>query len=220
MMAILRACFFLSVSLFGSSLVSQRSVTYDVRDLGADIETSDRNPGTCLVTDVVLDQSMMRWAFHAYALIAVCDLRSVSCRLLKPDANSTYLVVVNPVVLADRINAIVTSEIGSTNGEMVDFDVPSKLEDEMELRTVDQYEIVEARIDWRHDPNEARTIRTGTHQCHRATPNKGVRRLTCWRCGTKSLVLGWRLFRCSNRTRNQWLRSLSMPSLLDSLRKG
>lgn len=168
----LRACFCLSVAFFGSSLESQPSVTYDVRDLGADIETADRNPGTCLVTDVVLDQSMMRWALHAYALIAVCDLRCVSCQLLKPDAHSTYLVVVNPVVLADRINAIVASEIGSTDGEMVHFDVPSKLEDEMELRTVDQYEVVEARIDWRHNSYEARTIGAGAYQYCRATSNR------------------------------------------------
>jgi uncharacterized SAM-binding protein YcdF (DUF218 family) len=100
-----------------------------------------------LIADVVLDQSMMRWALHAYALIAICDLGFVSCQLLKPDANSTDLVIVNPVILADSINAIVAPKIGSTNGQVVHFDVSSKLEDEVELWTIDQDEIVEARID-------------------------------------------------------------------------
>lgn len=53
----------------------------------------------------------------------------------------------NPVVLADRINAIVASKIGSTNGKMVHFDVSSKLEDEVKFRAVNQDEIVKARID-------------------------------------------------------------------------
>lgn len=90
----------------------------------------------------------MGWTLHAYALVAVRDLRFVSCQQLKSDAISTYFIVVNPVVLADRINAIVASKVGSTNGEVVHFDVSSKLEDEVELRTIDQDEIVEARIDW------------------------------------------------------------------------
>ena len=89
----------------------------------------------------------MRWAFHAYALIAVRDLRYVNCQTLKSGANLTYFVIMNPVVLADRINAIVASKIGSTNGKMVHFDVSSKLEDEVEFRAVNQDEIVKARID-------------------------------------------------------------------------
>lgn len=96
----------------------------------------------------MLDQSMVRWALHANTLIAVRDLRYVSCQLLNSDSNLTYLVIVNPVVLADRINAIVAPKIGSANGEMVHFDVSSKLEDEVELRTIDQDEIVKTRIDW------------------------------------------------------------------------
>jgi hypothetical protein len=54
---------------------------------------------------------------------------------------------VNPVILADSINAIVAPKIGSTNGQVVHFDVSSKLEDEVELWAIDQDEIVEARID-------------------------------------------------------------------------
>lgn len=101
----------------------------------------------------MLDQSIMRGALHAYALIAICDLCHVSCQLPDPDASSTHLVVVNPVVLANRIDAIVASKICSANCEMIHFDVSSELEDEMELWTIDQDEIVEARIDWRYDPN-------------------------------------------------------------------
>ena len=89
----------------------------------------------------------MRWALHAYALVAVRDLRNVSCHVPKPHANPAYFVVVNPVVLADRINAVVASKIGSTNSKMVHLNVSSELEDEVELWTVDQDEIVKARID-------------------------------------------------------------------------
>jgi len=112
-------------------------LTYNVRDLSADIETSDRDPGTGLVAYVVLDQSMMRWALHTYALIAVRDLRNVSCHTPKPHTNPAYFVVVNPIVLADRINAVVASKICSTNGKMVHLDVSSKLKDEVEFWTVD-----------------------------------------------------------------------------------
>jgi hypothetical protein len=44
---------------------------------------------------------------------------------------------VNPVVLADRVNTIVAPKIGSTNGEMVHFDISSELEDEVEFRAID-----------------------------------------------------------------------------------
>lgn len=117
-----------------------------------------------MIADVVLDQSMMGRALYTYALVAVGDLRQVSCQLLKSDADPTYFVIVDPVVLTNCINAIVASKIGSTNGEMVDFDVSSKLEDEMKLRTIDQDEIVEARIDWRYDPNETGALRARTRQ--------------------------------------------------------
>ena len=96
----------------------------------------------------MLDQSMMRRALHAHALIAVGDLRYVSYRLPKSDASLPDFVIMDPVVLADCIDAIIASEVGSTNGKMVHFNVSSKLEDEVELRTIDQDEIVEARIDW------------------------------------------------------------------------
>ena len=97
-----------------------------------------------MIADVVLDQSMMRWALHTYALVAVRDLRCVSCCPQSPGVGLAYFVVVNPVVLADCINPIVASKIGSTNGEMVHFDVSPKLEDKVELGTIDQDEIVEA----------------------------------------------------------------------------
>lgn len=101
----------------------------------------------------MLDQSMMRRALHAHALVTVGDLQSVSCQLSKSDADPTNFVIVNPVVLANCINAIVASKIGSADGEVVHFDVSSKLEDEVKLRTIDQDEIVEAGIDWRYNSN-------------------------------------------------------------------
>ena len=166
-----------------------------------------------MIADVVLDQSMVRWALHANTLIAIRDLRYVSCKLLNSDSNLTYLVIVNPVVFADGINAIITTEIGSTNSEMVYFDVSAELEDEVELWTIDQDEIVEARIDWRYNSNEAGALRTCMYQYSRNKSVEDVGRLTCWHCGIRSPVLGWRPFRCSNKIRNQWLWSLSMPRM-------
>jgi hypothetical protein len=150
----------------------------------------------------MLDQSMMRWTLHTDALIAIRDLCCVSCQLVYHDANPTYFIVVNPVVLANCINAIVAPKISSSDCEMVHFDVSSELEDEVKFRTIDQDEIVKARIDWRYDPNQGGPLRTFTHQQPRPKSGKCVCRLTCLRCGTRSLVLGWHLFRCSNRTRN------------------
>jgi hypothetical protein len=96
---------------------------------------------------------------------------------------------------------------------MVYFNVSSKLEDKVELRAVDQDEIVEARVDWRYDANESGALRARTHQYLWSNSNKCVKELTCWHCGTRSLVLGWRLSRCSNRIRNQWLQPLLTSSL-------
>jgi hypothetical protein len=42
----------------------------------------------------------------------------------------------DPIILTNGVNAVVAPEIGSTDGEMVHFDVLPELEDEMELRTV------------------------------------------------------------------------------------
>jgi hypothetical protein len=76
---------------------------------------------------------------------------------------------------------------------------------------------VEARIDRRYDPNEAGALRTRTHQHFRSKSNRNVGQLTCWHCGTRSLVLGWHLCRYSSRIRNQWLRSLSISGPLSAV---
>lgn len=86
----------------------------------------------------------MRRALYADAFVAICDLRYVSCYPKDSGINFADFVIVNPVILANRINAIIASKIGSTNGEMVHFDVSPELEDEVELGTIDQDEIVEA----------------------------------------------------------------------------
>jgi hypothetical protein len=70
----------------------------------------------------------------------------------------------DPIVLADGVDAIITSKIGSTDSEMIHLNILPELEDEVELRTVDQDEIMEAGIDWRHDADQARTLRACTHQ--------------------------------------------------------
>lgn len=135
-----------------------------------------------MITDIVLDQSMVGRALHANALVAVGDLRCVSSQLRRSDGNAAYFIIVDPVVLANRVNSIVAPEIGSSDCEMVHFDVSPKLENEVEFRTIHQDEIVEARIDWRYDPNQTRALRTFTHQHSRATSDKGICRLTCLHC--------------------------------------
>lgn len=155
---------------------------------------------------------MVGRALHANALVAVGDLRCVSSQLRRSDGNAAYFIIVDPVVLANRINTIVAPEVGSTDGQMIHFDVSSKLEDEMEFRTVDQDEIVEARIDWRYNSNEARALRTCRYQHSRFKQFEGIGRLTYWHCDTRTLVLGWHLFRYSNRIRNRWLQFLLMSA--------
>jgi len=59
----------------------------------------------------------------------------------------------DPVVLANSIDAVITSKISSTDSEMINFDISSKLEDEVEFWTVNQDEVMEAGVDWRYDPN-------------------------------------------------------------------
>lgn len=70
----------------------------------------------------------------------------------------------NPIIFTNGVNAIVTPQVGSADGEMIDFDVLPELEDEMELRTVDQDEIMEAGIDWRYDADQAWALRARSHQ--------------------------------------------------------
>ena len=59
----------------------------------------------------------------------------------------------DPVVLTNSIDAVITSKVSSTDGEMIHFDISAKLEDEVELWTVNQDEIMEAGVNWRYDPN-------------------------------------------------------------------
>jgi hypothetical protein len=70
----------------------------------------------------------------------------------------------NPIILTNGVDAIVTSKIGSADSEMIHLDVLPELEDEVELRTVDQDEIMEAGIDWRHYADQAGTLRAWSYQ--------------------------------------------------------
>ena len=54
----------------------------------------------------------------------------------------------DPVVLTDGIDTIVASEIGASDSQMVDLDVLGEVKDEVELRAVDEDEIVKAGVDW------------------------------------------------------------------------
>jgi hypothetical protein len=70
----------------------------------------------------------------------------------------------DPIILTHGVDAIVTPKIGSADSEMIYLDVLPELEDEVELRTVDQDEIMETCIDWRHDADQAWALRAWSHQ--------------------------------------------------------
>ena len=56
------------------------------------------------------------------------------------------LIVVDPVILANRINTIIASKICTTNGQMIHFYVLPELEDEVELGAVNQNKVMKASI--------------------------------------------------------------------------
>lgn len=126
-------------------------MTYDVGNLRADIETSNRNSRSCLVADIVLDQNIVGGTLNAYALVPICDLWVISYSQRTVFALPAHLIIVDPVVLPNSINAIVAPKISPANSEVVHFDVPSKLEDEVKLGAIDKDEIVETSINRRHN---------------------------------------------------------------------
>jgi hypothetical protein len=70
----------------------------------------------------------------------------------------------DPIILTNGVNAIIASKIGSADSEMINLNILPELEDEVEFRTVDQNEIMEAGIDWRYDADQAGTLRAWSHQ--------------------------------------------------------
>ena len=53
----------------------------------------------------------------------------------------------DPVVFPNRIDAVVAAEIGASDRQMIDLNVLGEVEDEVELRTVDKNQVVEAGVD-------------------------------------------------------------------------
>lgn len=48
-----------------------------------------------------------------------------------------YLIVVDPIVGSDGINAIVATQVSSPDGQMVGFNINGKVQDDVELGAVD-----------------------------------------------------------------------------------
>lgn len=57
------------------------------------------------------------------------------------------LIVMNVVVGTDGIDPIVRTQIGSSNSQMVHFDVLGKVKNKVKLRTVYQYQVMNCSID-------------------------------------------------------------------------
>lgn len=71
-----------------------------------------------------------------------------------------YLVVVYPIVCPNSINAILTTQVGSTNSQMISFNVDSKVKNDVELRAVDEDQVMDRGIGGRDQSHQARTVST------------------------------------------------------------
>lgn len=74
------------------------------------------------------------------------------------------LIVVDPVVLANCVNAVIATQIGATDGEMIHFHIFPELEDEVELGAVNQNKIMEASINGRYDADQTWALRASLCQ--------------------------------------------------------
>lgn len=74
-----------------------------------------------------------------------------------PDS-TTNLVVMDPVVGTDRIDAVVTAQVRPADRQVVDLDVHAKVQHEVELRAVDQDQVVDGGIDSRDDAHQTGAI--------------------------------------------------------------
>jgi hypothetical protein len=70
----------------------------------------------------------------------------------------SYLIVMDVIVRANSINAIVTAQVSSSNREMIGFHVDSEIENNMKLGTVDKDQVMYRGIFWRNQTYEARAI--------------------------------------------------------------
>lgn len=65
-------------------------------------------------------------------------------------------VVIGP----DSIDPIIAAQISTANGKVVRFNIHSKVQDNMEFRTVDEDQIVDRGIGRGDQADQARTLRT------------------------------------------------------------
>lgn len=95
---------------------------------------------------------MIRRAFYRDAFIAVGDLLLFSSACC--NVSLAYLVVVNPVVGTNSINAIVATKISTSNREMINLHVEREVNYDVELRTVDKDKIMNTGVDWLNQPDQ------------------------------------------------------------------
>lgn len=69
-----------------------------------------------------------------------------------------YLVVMNVIVGANHVYAIITTKIGTPDGKMVCFYIDGKAKHYMELWAVDQDQVMDRRIYWRDQTNKTGAI--------------------------------------------------------------
>ena len=122
--------------------------THDIGDLSRNVQASDRYAGASLIAQEILDECVVRWAFHRDTFVAVGHLNqklNVGEKRCDHPAMA-HLVVVDPVVCTNSIYTVVTSKICTTNGEVVDFDVETIIEDKVKLRAIDQDQIMNRSV--------------------------------------------------------------------------
>jgi hypothetical protein len=60
---------------------------------------------------------------------------------------NSYLDVVDPIIGANHINAIIGAEVGPSDGQMIYLQVLSKVKDDVKFGTVDEDNIVRRNVD-------------------------------------------------------------------------
>jgi hypothetical protein len=111
-----------------------------------------------LVAEQVLNKSMVRWTLDRNAFVSVSNLRPKLRKSFqyKKGPPKVYLDVMNPVVSAHKVDTVIGAEISTTNGQMVDLDIHAKVEDDVELRTINQEQVVHRGVGWRDQTDQSR----------------------------------------------------------------
>ena len=129
-------------------------MTYDIRYRRRDVQASDRDSRASLIANQVFNQGVVRRTFHRHTFISISNLSS-SATISLGRKTLFCLIIMNPVIITNSIDSIITAKVCSTDRKMVDFNIDTEIKHKMKLRAVHENQIMNCCIDRRDQADQS-----------------------------------------------------------------